>query len=179
MNRPLISKTAAETAHELRMWRGSDRITHCHSDGSGELAWVCKYEGISHDKTEPGDAQSNGVAEAYVGISKFGTRTNLRQAGLPHPYWHWALAYHEVSWNVTPHERPDPIPWHARFFSRFHGDAGAFWGEDPLCPCAGFPHLQAPPTLRFYHDSWDLSRLGHGRRMQIRREVSCCQPWRL
>ena len=47
MSRPLVSKTATSTAHELRMWRGRERLIHMHSDGSGELAWVCKYEGIT------------------------------------------------------------------------------------------------------------------------------------
>jgi hypothetical protein len=144
MNRPLITKTGTETAHELRMWRGTDRLTHCHSDGSGELAWVCKYEGISHDTSEPGDPQSNGVAEAYVGISKFGTRTNLRQAGLPHPYWHWAFAYHEVSWNTTSHVgRLDPVPWHARFGEEFKG---------MMIPFGALIHFVSAPGSRHAKD---------------------------
>ena len=84
--------------------------------------WVCKYEGISHDQTEPGDPQSNGIAEAYIGISRLGTITNLRQAGLPHPYWHWAFTYQEIAWNITSHDgRPDPTPWHARFGAELGG----------------------------------------------------------
>ena len=95
MNRPLMSKAGVDSSHELHMWCGKERIAH--SDGSGELGYVCKWGGISHDTSEPGDPQANGVAEAYVGISKHGTRACRRQAGLPHPYWHWALSYHEVS----------------------------------------------------------------------------------
>ena len=85
MNRPLTTKTGVETSHEFPMWRDTQRITHCHSDGSGELGWVCKYEGISHDVTEPGDAQSNGIAEGMVQITKMGATAALCQAGLPHP----------------------------------------------------------------------------------------------
>ena len=31
-----------EASYQLRMWRGQERIFHCHSDNSGELGWVCK-----------------------------------------------------------------------------------------------------------------------------------------
>ena len=92
MNRPLRTKQANETGKELRMWRGQDRITHCHSDGSGEIDWVCYWEGISHDITAPGDAQSNGIAEGFVNITKVGTAALLSQAGLTHPYWHLGIA---------------------------------------------------------------------------------------
>ena len=118
MARPLVSKTGVETGHELRMWRGRDRIFHCHSDNSGELDWVCRMEGISHDVTETGDAQANGIAEGIVQLCKLGTAVALAQAGLPHAYWHWAFHYQEVSWNVLPHvtTREIKIPWEGRFW---------------------------------------------------------------
>ena len=57
-----------------------------HSDGSGELGWVCTFKGITHDQTEPGDPQANGIAEGFVQISRLGIATLLAQAGLTHPY---------------------------------------------------------------------------------------------
>ena len=116
MNRALWSNSGVETASQLRVWRGRDSIIHVHSDGSGELDWVCRYEGITHDQTEPGDKQSNGIAEGFVQISKLGSATVLYQAGLTHVYWNYAFHYHEVAWYISKHEdKPEPSPWYARF----------------------------------------------------------------
>ena len=150
MCRPLTTKTGVETFHQLRMWRGTDRILHCHSDGSGELKWVCKYEGITHDVTEPGDAQSNGIAEGVVQISKLGTTVALRQAGLPHAYWHWALLYHEVCWNISSHTGRDvPIPWEARHKASFDGLKIPFGAKINYVPAPGSTHWQ---TRRSFDD---------------------------
>ena len=103
---------------------------------------MCKYEGISHDITEPGDAQPNGIAEGFVQITKLGTTAALCQAGLPHPYWHWALLYHEVAWNITPHEgRPEKVPWIARFGEELSGLRIPFGTKVHYVPAPGSRHF--------------------------------------
>ena len=53
-----------------------------HSDGSGELEHVCKFEGITHSTIETGDHAANGIAEGHIQLAKLGAATLLAQAGL-------------------------------------------------------------------------------------------------
>ena len=165
-------QSTRQTSHELRMRHGTDRISHCQSDGSGEFGWVCKVEGISHDKTQPGDAQSKGIAEGFVQVSKLGTTAALCQAGLPHPYWHWALLYNEVSSNITEHEgRPEKMPWRARFGEEFPGFRIPFGAGIKFVPPPASKHWTDKLPCRTQSSRRHIPRLGDGCRVQVQREI--------
>ena len=76
-----------------------------------------------------------------VQLAKLGTTTSLTQSGLPHPYWHWAMLYHEVSWNITAHQgRDEPVPWTARHKADFDGLKIPFGAKVKYVPAPGSTH---------------------------------------
>ena len=86
MSRAVMTNSAVETGDRFRHWRGRDRVIHMHSDGSGELNGVCRYEGITHSIIETGDHAANGIAEGHVRLPNLGAATLLAQAGLTKHY---------------------------------------------------------------------------------------------
>jgi hypothetical protein len=90
---PCLTKTGAETIQHVQHFSGHDAIYYVYSDDSGEIAFACNYLRIPHDSSEPGEPQTNGVAERQVQEIKVATAANLKQAGLPHTYWNYAMKH--------------------------------------------------------------------------------------
>ena len=162
-SRPVMSKSAAETALVLRAWRGRTRILHVHSDGAGELDRACAYEGITTSVSETGDHQGNGIAEAHVKLSKLGAATALTQAGLPREYWNYALLHFEVAWNSSQDTgRGYGSSWEARFSEPFPGllipfGAEVWFKPPPEHRYARAMHPIGPNSIQGVFFGYDLS----------------------
>jgi hypothetical protein len=80
-------------------------------DGGGEFInesirpW-CKSRGVELHFPPKETPQLNGVSERHVRTHKEGTRTLMRQAGLPDRFWRHAVAHFVVVWNRS-HISPD------------------------------------------------------------------------
>ena len=118
---PSLTKTSMETLQHLQKWRGKDEIKFMYSDGSKEIANACRLEQVPHTACEPGDKQANGIAERQVQEIKLTTASNLAQAGLPHPYWVYAMNHAMMALNVTRRASGEATPWEARFGEAFPG----------------------------------------------------------
>ena len=96
-------------------------VDFLYSDGSQEIANAARLDGTPHTACEPGDKQANGIAERQVQEIKLCTASNLAQAGLPHPYWVYAMNHAMMGLNVVRGEGGEPTPWENRFGEAFPG----------------------------------------------------------
>eukprot|EP00959_Pyramimonas_sp_CCMP1952_P466855 9490645-Pyramimonas_sp.AAC.1 len=87
----------------------------------------------------PGNSKQNAVAERADSVVQMGTRALLAQAGLPPPYWTYAVRYFCLCYNArTPEEGKSS--WERRFGHQF---------EAPLLPFGPLARHVPPPESRF------------------------------
>ena len=89
---------------------------------------------IPHDRSEAADPQSNGIAERQIQEIKQATIANLRQSGLPHRYWHYAMKHGEMALNITTRKQGETTPWELRFGEKFKGQLIPLWSTGILHP---------------------------------------------
>ena len=94
---------------------------------------------IAHDSTVPGDKKATSVVERANGVAQMGTRATLFEAGLPPPFWTYAVRYFCLCINVQQDTEGDS-PWRKRFGSDF---------QYPLLPLGSLMRYMHPPESRF------------------------------
>ena len=77
-----------------------EKFEYFWTDGASELQNAAVMLGAAHDRVDPGNKRQNARAERANGFLLDGTRSNLLQAGLPEPYWPYALEYFAFVCNV-------------------------------------------------------------------------------
>ena len=98
--------------------RDVEQITYCYTDGARELQAACQELKIAHDATVPGNKRQNCHAERTNGIVQVGARALMLQAGLPAPFWPYAIEYYCLSYNLQS-RGGEPSPWIKRFGTEF------------------------------------------------------------
>ena len=98
--------------------RPTESYDYFWTDGARELTLACKQLKAAHDSTQPGNKRQNAVAERSNAILQDGARTLLMTAGLPPPYWVYAIRYFALCHN-TQKRGEDETPWKARFGEEF------------------------------------------------------------
>eukprot|EP00959_Pyramimonas_sp_CCMP1952_P319173 6678431-Pyramimonas_sp.AAC.1 len=143
LSRGLHDETACVTSRD----RATDSLaaqgvhdkSAAHAYGARELARACYELKIARDPTIPGNKKQNAVARRANGVVQMGTRALLMQAGLPPPYWTYAVRYFCLCYNTrTPEEGKSNCE--RRFRSRF---------EAPLLPFGPLARHVPPPGSRF------------------------------
>eukprot|EP00959_Pyramimonas_sp_CCMP1952_P101049 2113756-Pyramimonas_sp.AAC.1 len=114
-----------------------DRVTDflAAQGGARELARACYELKIAHDLTTPGTEKQNAVAERANGVVQVGTRALLMQAGLPPPYWTYAVRYFTLCYNTRIPEEGQSS-WERRFGCRFEAPLLPFGSPRALCASA-------------------------------------------
>ena len=91
------------------------KVQYVHTDDSRALKAALDELKVSHDSSTPGRPKTNGVAERQVKEVIHGVRTLLRQAGLPHSFWTYAMRNFCFSRNVKIRKSTNPSAHHRRF----------------------------------------------------------------
>ena len=97
---------------------------------------------MAHDATIPGNKKLSAHAERSNGIVIVGCKALLTEAGLPPPYWTYAVRYFCLCYNVQPY--PGAVDgdnsWRKRFKADFSG---------PLLPFGSLVKYMPPPESRY------------------------------
>eukprot|EP00959_Pyramimonas_sp_CCMP1952_P335545 7025879-Pyramimonas_sp.AAC.1 len=91
-----------------------EKFVYCFADGARELARACYELDIAHVPTFPGNKKENAVAERANGVVQMGARALLVQAGVPPPYWTYAVRYFCLCYNTRTPAEGQPS-WERRF----------------------------------------------------------------
>ena len=98
--RACLSQGTADTHEALLAFAGTQKVQRIWTDNSPELIQSCRLMKVIHDRSTPGRPQTNGRAERLVRKVLEGTRTLLLQAGMPPPYWPYAMTHYCFMENV-------------------------------------------------------------------------------
>ena len=79
---PKGSKTKEDTIDALNDFVGADKVAKFYSDNAGELQEAAKWLGWPRAKAVPGDHQSTGLAERFVGDGEGGRKNAALLVGL-------------------------------------------------------------------------------------------------
>ena len=114
------------------MWRGpNEEYQYFYTDNSLELTKAMQSIGphatsVQHDTSLPYRPTTNSEIEAVYRFVLEGTRCILIQAGLPSPFWPYAVRYFCLSRNVLkPYGDDGSTPWWNRFEEAFQ----ALWSN--------------------------------------------------
>ena len=97
---PITGKGTADRCEALLAFAGTQKIQRIWTDSSPELIQSCRLMKMIHDRSTPGRPQTNGRAERLARKVLEGTRALLLQAGMPSPYWPYAMTHRCFMENV-------------------------------------------------------------------------------
>jgi hypothetical protein len=145
---PLPDKSSEAAIKAFTSFLGPrETVQLFYSDNSQELINAAAAMGWPHDRSTPGQPQTNGVAERAVRAVLEGTRTILHHAGFMEKYWPLACQYWCVAHNISACTT-DPLkrsPWTIRHKGKkFEGKRLPFG-----CLIDFLPSPIADPQLKF------------------------------
>ena len=95
------------------------RVKLFYSDASGEIKKASKLLRISHERSQPGVPQNNGIIERANQDIIVGTIASLVHAGLPPCFWSFAASCYCMLDNTN--DSKGPSPWALTHRSEFEG----------------------------------------------------------
>ncbi|MCP3676584.1 MAG: transposase family protein, partial [Deltaproteobacteria bacterium] len=90
---PCRTKTSVEVAACIQHFLGTDKCRTFYSDNAREVKAAVGALGISHATSTPYRHQSNGIIERTHRLLQDGTKAALETAGLPLPFWNYAVRH--------------------------------------------------------------------------------------
>ena len=98
------------------------RIKYAYTDDSSALKAAVRQLGTPFDFSTPGRPKTTGVAERQVKEVIFGTRTLLRQAGLPDSVWPYAMRAFCFGRNIKITRKTGISPYYRRHGRELNGN---------------------------------------------------------
>ena len=87
----MSSKCADEVEEALRDFKGNRKVDAVYSDNADELIKATVRIKAKHQPSITGVPKSNSIVERTNQLIRDGAATSLLRAGLPPPYWSYAV----------------------------------------------------------------------------------------
>ena len=131
---PVLSNSEPDTRLALLRFLGKRTVGKVYVDRALELKKALETLGIPPDLSLAGRSQTNAIVERQNREINPGARAALLQAGLPPPFWDFAVQHVAHAYNTQINEEDGTSPWFKRHGEHFKGQRIPFGAKVSFIP---------------------------------------------